>query len=182
MSIAANETQAPERRISPEEDLITLTEATKHLPKVDGKRTCVCTLWRWCRRGLRGVVLEYVCVGQNIRTTRQALLRFCSELADPDERVDPKWAGCVSHSRRRFPLLCARSRTGHAWESSSAHAHARGFHVWRVSARAREAGKRSSAPCSRRGLVEGLSRLASFCARTAVRAGAGRGEKMQILY
>ena len=52
MSIAANETQALERRIGTDEELITLTEATKHLPKVDGKKVAVCTLWRWCRRGL----------------------------------------------------------------------------------------------------------------------------------
>jgi hypothetical protein len=26
-----------------------------HLPKGDGKKVPVCTLWRWCRLGLRGV-------------------------------------------------------------------------------------------------------------------------------
>ena len=38
--------------IGPTEELITLTEATGHLPRVDGKKVAVCTLWRWCRRGL----------------------------------------------------------------------------------------------------------------------------------
>ncbi|MGB2821990.1 MAG: DUF1580 domain-containing protein [Phycisphaerae bacterium] len=75
MSDAANETQAdegqtgsnsrrerpgPAGRISPDEKLITLTEAARHLPKVDGKKVSVCTLWRWCRKGLRGAFLEYV--------------------------------------------------------------------------------------------------------------------------
>ena len=65
MSIAANETHrasisyggelrrtdAPECRIGPDEQLITLTEATRHLPKVDGKKPAVCTLWQSRRRG-----------------------------------------------------------------------------------------------------------------------------------
>jgi hypothetical protein len=77
------------RLISPDEELVTLTEATKHLPKVDGKKVSVCTLWRWCRLGLRGVSLEYVRVGRKICTTREALLRFFSELADLDNCVQP---------------------------------------------------------------------------------------------
>ena len=62
MSNVANETMAVEtadeqvaaagntirgRLISPSEELITLTEAAAHLPKVDGKKVSVCTLWRW---------------------------------------------------------------------------------------------------------------------------------------
>jgi len=47
-----------ERRIGTDEDLITLTEAAKCLPKVNGKKPAVCTLWRWCRRGLRGISLD----------------------------------------------------------------------------------------------------------------------------
>lgn len=103
MNDAANETNAialegdePQRpaglgrgRIGLDEPLITLTEATKHLPLIDGHKVAVCTLWRWCRRGLRGVCLEYVRVGRKICTTRQALLRFFTALADLDERVDP---------------------------------------------------------------------------------------------
>ena len=98
MSNAANETCAiekplagivPSGRISSEERLITLTEAAKILPKVNGKKPAVCTLWRWCRKGLRGVFLEYVRVGRKICTTREALLRFFSGLAELDERVNP---------------------------------------------------------------------------------------------
>lgn len=89
MSDAANKTNRSERRIGPDEQLITLTEATRHLPKVDRKKIAVCTLWRWCRIGLRGVFLEYVRVGRRICTTREALLRFFAELADLDERIAP---------------------------------------------------------------------------------------------
>ena len=86
---AASQTNGIERRIGHEEELITLTEATRHLPKVDGKKVAVCTLWRWCRKGLRGVYLEYVRVGRRICTTRQALLRFFTDLAEIDERIEP---------------------------------------------------------------------------------------------
>ena len=63
------------------EDVVSLTEATKVIPKLNGKRPSVCTLWRWCRKGLHGVSLEYIRVGRNIATSRQALDRFFNALA-----------------------------------------------------------------------------------------------------
>ena len=81
--------EIPERRIGPDERLITLSDATKLLPKVNGKRPAICTLWRWCRKGLRGQFLDYVRVGRQICTTREALLRFFTNLAEIDERVEP---------------------------------------------------------------------------------------------
>ncbi len=89
MCDAAKQTSRLERRISPNEELITLTEAAKHLPKVDGKKVSICTIWRWCRVGLRGMCLEYVRVGRKICTTREAMLRFFSDLADQDEFISP---------------------------------------------------------------------------------------------
>ena len=35
------------RQVGADEQLITLTEATKLLPEVDGRKVAVCTLWRW---------------------------------------------------------------------------------------------------------------------------------------
>jgi len=99
MSDAANQLSLPqrvqrhagsaERRIGADEQLITLTEATKLLPEVDGRKPAVCTLWRWCRKGLRGMFLEYVRVGRKICTTREALLRFFTDLAELDEKASP---------------------------------------------------------------------------------------------
>jgi len=103
MCNAASETNGIQRLIEPDEELIGLTEATRHLPKVDGKKVCVCTLWRWCRLGLRGVFLEYVRVGRKICTTREALLRFFSELADLDDRIPPV-AGSRPPGLKRLPL------------------------------------------------------------------------------
>ncbi len=95
MSDAAKQPQtnpaldSPAGRISPDEELITLTEATKILPRVNGRKPAVCTLWRWCRKGMRGEFLEYVRVGRKICTTREAMLRFFTALAEQDEQIDP---------------------------------------------------------------------------------------------
>jgi len=71
------------------ETLVSLTEATKVLPRVNGKRPAISTLWRWCRKGLRGVRLEYVRMGRNIATSREALNRFFNALAAADPTPAP---------------------------------------------------------------------------------------------
>ena len=76
-------------RTSPAEELITLTEAARRLPKIDGKKVAISTLWRWCRNGLRGERLEYVRLGRKICTTPEALQRFFTRLVELDERVPP---------------------------------------------------------------------------------------------
>ena len=71
------------------ETLLSLTDATKSLPRVDGKRPHTSTLWRWCRRGLRGVRLEHVRVGNRVCTSAEALNRFVNALAAADQVPDP---------------------------------------------------------------------------------------------
>jgi len=78
-----------ERRIGPDEELLSLAAAARRLPKIDGREIAIPTLWRWCRRGLRGARLEYVRVGRKICTTREALLRFFAELSELDQRTPP---------------------------------------------------------------------------------------------
>ena len=68
------------------EELLSLTDAAKALPPIDGKRPHISTIWRWCRRGVRGVRLEYVRLGHRVCTTREALGRFAQRLADADEK------------------------------------------------------------------------------------------------
>lgn len=58
------------------DDLLTLAEAAAICPKVNGKRPHVATILRWCKKGTRGVTLEYVQVGSRVMTTRAALLEF----------------------------------------------------------------------------------------------------------
>ena len=77
-------------RIGPDEKLVTLTEATRHLPKVNGKKPAVCTLWRWCRKALREQYLEHVRVGRKICASHQALTRFFAELSALTDRALPQ--------------------------------------------------------------------------------------------
>src|SRR5262245_55601688 len=64
------------------ETVISLTQAAKALPPVDGKRIHVSTLWRWARKGVRGVRLEHIRLGHRVCTSLQALSRFAQALAD----------------------------------------------------------------------------------------------------
>ena len=66
------------------ETLLSLTDAAKAVPSLDGKRPHVSTIWRWCRKGIRGVQLEYVRLGHRVCTSEQALARFAQRLADAD--------------------------------------------------------------------------------------------------
>ena len=85
------------------EDLLSLTEATKVIPKVNRKRMAKSTLWRWCRKGLRGVHLEYVRVGRDIATSREALNRFFVALAEADASLDdPKPLRLPRANRPRY--------------------------------------------------------------------------------
>jgi hypothetical protein len=63
---------------------ISLTGVTKYLPRVDGKRPCVSTIWRWCRKGVRGTHLEYARLGGRIVTTTRAINDFVNALAAAD--------------------------------------------------------------------------------------------------
>jgi len=72
-----------------DEELLTLAEATKVMPRINGRRPAICTLWRWCRKGLRGVHLEYLRIGRNIVTSRRALRRFFADLAAADRELGP---------------------------------------------------------------------------------------------
>lgn len=95
--------------IDPErEELLTLTEATKVLPKTNGKRPAISTLWRWCRKGRRGVHLEYVRIGRKICTTRQALYRFFVAAAEADEPLETP-----PPPRRRRRRSAAAARRAH---------------------------------------------------------------------
>ena len=60
------------------ETLLTLSEAAKALPSRGGSRKGVhaITLWRWSKRGIRGVRLETLLVGGVRCTSREALARF----------------------------------------------------------------------------------------------------------
>lgn len=109
MSNAPNAQESINAAIGFDEELITLTEATRCLPKVDGKKPAVSTIWRWCRKGLRGVYLDYVRVGRKVCTSRKALLRFFTDLSEIEERTR---SGHLANpvSLKRFPRNPITSR------------------------------------------------------------------------
>jgi hypothetical protein len=65
-----------------EETILTFAEAAKALPKVNGKRPHAATLWRWARKGIKGVCLETRRVGGRFVTSPEALERFTKSLAE----------------------------------------------------------------------------------------------------
>lgn len=74
--------------ITQAEEIFSLSEAAGRLPRINGRRPHVSTLWRWCRKGLKGVRLEYVRVGSKIAVSRQGLDRFFVELAAADAAAE----------------------------------------------------------------------------------------------
>jgi len=99
------------------EELLTLTEATKVMPRINGRRPAVSTLWRWCRKGLHGVHLEYLRIGRNIVTSRRALRRFFADLAVADRPLDSD--GPVrSVARRNQQFLSKGGRSERARQKS----------------------------------------------------------------
>ena len=97
--------------ISKDEALVTLTDAAKMLPRVGGgKRIHTSTIWRWMRKGCKGIFLEYVRVGSKIATSSEALNRFFILLADADKAKqlsdDVHWP-----NKHRRPTDKARQRS-----------------------------------------------------------------------
>jgi hypothetical protein len=63
------------------DELLGLSQAAAACPSIDGKRPHCSTLWRWMRKGCRGVKLEHVLVGRRVCTSRSALEVFFRDLA-----------------------------------------------------------------------------------------------------
>lgn len=66
---------------------ITLTEASKLLPVVKGRRINTSTLWRWCKKGFRGIYLDYARIGKIIVTSQESLGRFFTQLAEQEKNA-----------------------------------------------------------------------------------------------
>lgn len=61
--------------------LISLQEATRHVPGRDGPHASYETLRRWATKGYRGVRLETLRIGGRMMTTTEALQRFFEALS-----------------------------------------------------------------------------------------------------
>ena len=65
-----------------DEKILTFSEAAEQLPRLNGKKIHPSSLWRWARKGVRGVKLETRRVGGRFVTSAEALERFTRELAE----------------------------------------------------------------------------------------------------
>jgi len=67
--------------LSFQDELLTMKEAAKRLPTVNGKPVHPSAIWRWCRKGIKGISLEYMILGGRYLTTMDAIEIFCNKLA-----------------------------------------------------------------------------------------------------
>ena len=82
------------------EEVMTLTEAARILPRRKaGKKTHLCTLYRWSTDGCRGVKLETVQIGATRCTSREALQRFFERLTAKRDGRQPVYR--TANQRRR---------------------------------------------------------------------------------
>lgn len=73
------------------ETIVTFAEAAARLPRVNGRRAHTSTVWRWSRKGVKGVRLECRRLGGRFVTSLEALDRFGKALAEiePPEQPAP---------------------------------------------------------------------------------------------
>ena len=90
---------------------ISLTEACRVVPRLDGKRPVPSTIWRWCRKGLRGVYLEHIRLGHRVATSREALARFSQTLAEIPlpHQTDPNTPKTATDRQRAKSIEAAES-------------------------------------------------------------------------
>ncbi len=58
------------------EGFVTLADAAKRIGRDSRKTPDKTTLYRWCLRGVGGIKLEHVRIGNRILVSRQSLTRF----------------------------------------------------------------------------------------------------------
>lgn len=78
------------------EEILTLNQAARQIP---GGAVSLCTMYRWRLKGVHGVKLECLRVGQEWRTSREAILRFIARL-NPTTAAPPTPETPVVRSQR----------------------------------------------------------------------------------
>ena len=87
-----------------DEELLTFAEAARLLPRRrGGSKVATSTLWRWARRGSRGVVLRVVHIGGNVYVPRSALVDFIDRRSAVDHA--PQSPGPSTASKRAMRQL-----------------------------------------------------------------------------
>lgn len=94
-----------------DENLLTMSEAAKRFPPINGHRPHRNSIYRWATDGVDGVVLESVVIGRRLCTTAEAIERFCQQLSE--KRID---------QRAKTPAPKLRCRTSAQKRASKAQA------------------------------------------------------------
>jgi hypothetical protein len=70
---------------------ISLLDAAAYLGRITGRKPHVSTIYRWCLKGCRGVLLESICIGGKRFVTATAIERFIEEstAARPQQNEQP---------------------------------------------------------------------------------------------
>lgn len=90
--------------------MMTLAEAAKVVPHQGRKRVNTSTLWRWCRKGVRGIYLKYARVGRTIMITESDLRTFFTALVEVDRIIQPTNTN-IRHHRPRHINTAARQKS-----------------------------------------------------------------------
>lgn len=80
---------------------LTLAQAARRLPRRNGTRIHASTLWRWCRRGCRGIYLQHLRLGRTIVVTEETLHKFFMELSQADIAQRDRCTGKPVKRRRK---------------------------------------------------------------------------------
>lgn len=99
------------------EKIITFGRAAELLPQVNGKRVHSTSVWRWARKGLRGVRLDCLRIGGRFVTSMEAVERFTEALANVP-------VGPVDSASRR-PLVKPKRRSKSRHDRAVGRSHAR---------------------------------------------------------
>ena len=95
-----------------EETILSLGEATRAVPAIEGKHPNASTIFRWTRDGVRGVRLDSIRLGRRLCTSREALQRFVVALNDaPAPQNRPRTAtGTRTAAQRERDVTAAKKR------------------------------------------------------------------------
>jgi len=61
------------------EDILSLSNARKEIGSLSGYHPDLSSMTRWCKRGVGGIKLGHVKIGNKLFTSRQAISRFIEE-------------------------------------------------------------------------------------------------------
>jgi hypothetical protein len=94
----ASELTAPTQMV----EYLTLSQAAKILPRINGNRIHTSTLYRWTQR-IKGPKLRYLRIGRKIVTTESWMQQFFCALATADTAQSDRQHAHVKHKRRPRP-------------------------------------------------------------------------------